>query len=154
MNNFRISPLTINDEVSSALAEGRSVVALETTIVVQGLPSPTNLEVAAECEAAVRAGGAVPATIGVIDGRIVVGLTTAELARLAESDRHAAKLSARDLGLSLALKRDGATTVAGTIAVASRVGIDVMATGGLGGVHRDARESYDESADLDRKSVV
>jgi pseudouridine-5'-phosphate glycosidase len=148
VNNFRISPLTINDEVSSALAEGRSVVALETTIVVQGLPSPTNLEVAAECEAAVRAGGAVPATIGVIDGRIVVGLTTAELARLAESDRHAAKLSARDLGLSLALKRDGATTVAGTIAVASRVGIDVMATGGLGGVHRDARESYDESADL------
>jgi pseudouridine-5'-phosphate glycosidase len=148
VNNFRISPLTINDEVSSALLEGRGVVALETTIVVHGLPSPTNLEVAAECEAAVRDGGAVPATIGVLGGRIVVGLTTEELAQLAESDRHAAKLSARDLGLSLALKRDGATTVAGTIAIASRVGIDVMATGGLGGVHRDARESYDESADL------
>jgi pseudouridine-5'-phosphate glycosidase len=148
VNNFRISPLTINDEVTSALLEGRGVVALETTIVVQGLPAPTNLEVAAECEAAVRGGGAVPATIGVLDGRIVVGLTSAELARLAESDRHAAKLSARDVGLSLALKRDGATTVAGTIAIASRVGIEVMATGGLGGVHRDAHESYDESADL------
>lgn len=148
MNNFRISPLTINDEVTSALSEGRGIVALETTIVVQGLPAPTNLEVAAECEAAVRAGGAVPATIGLLDGRIVVGLTSEELARLAESDRHAAKLSARDVGLSLALKRDGATTVAGTIAIASRVGIEIMATGGLGGVHRDARESYDESADL------
>ena len=74
VNNFRISPLTINDEVSSALLEGRGVVALETTIVVHGLPSPTNLEVAAECEAAVRDGGAVPATIGVLGGRIVVGL--------------------------------------------------------------------------------
>jgi pseudouridine-5'-phosphate glycosidase len=148
VNNFRISPLTINDEVTSALLEGRGVVALETTIVVQGLPAPTNLEVAAECEAAVRAGGAIPATIGVLDGRIVVGLTSQELARLAESDRHAAKLSARDVGLSLALKRDGATTVAGTIAIASRVGIEIMATGGLGGVHRDAHESYDESADL------
>ena len=134
--------------MSSALSEGRGVVALETTIVVQGLPAPTNLEVAAECEAAVRAGGAVPATIGVLDGRIVVGLTAGELAQLADVDRHAAKLSARDVGLSLALKSDGATTVAGTIAIASRVGIDVMATGGLGGVHRDARESYDESADL------
>lgn len=134
--------------MSSALSEGRGVVALETTIVVQGLPSPTNLEVAAECEAAVRAGGAVPATIGVFEGRIVVGLTASELAQLADTDRHAAKLSARDVGLSLALKRDGATTVAGTIAIASRVGIEVMATGGLGGVHRDARESYDESADL------
>ncbi len=148
MTNFRISPLTINDEVSSALLEGRGVVALETTIVVQGLPSPTNLEVAAECESAVRAGGAVPATIGVFEGRIIVGLSESELAQLAESDRHAAKLSARDIGLSLALKRDGATTVAGTIAIASRVGIEVMATGGLGGVHRDAHESYDESADL------
>lgn len=124
------------------------MVALETTIVVHGLPSPTNLEVAAACEAAVRDGGAVPATIGVLEGRIVVGLTSSELAQLAQSDRHASKLSARDLGLSLALKRDGATTVAGTIAIASRVGIDVMATGGLGGVHRDAIESYDESADL------
>lgn len=148
VTNFRISPLIINDEVTSALSEGRGVVALETTIVVHGLPSPTNLEVAAQCEAAVRAGGAVPATIGVLDGRIVVGLTTSELSQLTESDRHAAKLSARDLGLSLALKHDGATTVAGTIAIASRVGIEVMATGGLGGVHRDARESYDESADL------
>ncbi len=91
---------------------------------------------------------AVPATIGVLEGRIVIGLTSEELAQLADGDRHAAKLSARDVGIALALKRDGATTVAGTIAIASRVGIDVMATGGLGGVHRDARASYDESADL------
>jgi pseudouridine-5'-phosphate glycosidase len=124
------------------------VVALETTIVVHGLPAPVNLEVAAECEAAVRASGSVPATIGLLGGRVVVGLTSNEVAQLAEPDRHAAKLSARDLGVAVAAGRAGATTVAGTIAVARRAGIDVMATGGLGGVHRDAQLSFDESADL------
>jgi pseudouridine-5'-phosphate glycosidase len=124
------------------------VVALETTIVVHGLPSPTNLEVAAQCESEVRAGGAVPATIGVLDGRVVVGLMADELERLCEPDRQAAKLSGRDLGLALGLGLDGATTVAGTISIARRVGIDVMATGGLGGVHRGAQTSFDESADL------
>jgi pseudouridine-5'-phosphate glycosidase len=124
------------------------VVALETTIVVHGLPAPVNLEVAAECEAAVRASGSVPATIGLLGGRVVVGLTSNEVAQLAEPDRHAAKLSARDLGVAVAAGCDGATTVAGTIAVARRAGIDVMATGGLGGVHRDAQLSFDESADL------
>jgi pseudouridine-5'-phosphate glycosidase len=96
----------------------------------------------------VRTSGATPATIGVLDGRVVVGLTGDELAQLADPDRHAAKLSARDLGLALATGTDGATTVAGTIVVAHRVGVSVMATGGLGGVHRDAATSFDESADL------
>lgn len=131
-----------------ALREGRGVVALETTIVVQGLPSPINLEVAADCEEAIRRGGSVPATIGVLDGAVVVGLSGAQLARLADPSRASLKLSARDLGAAVAANRDGATTVAGTIAVANRVGIDVMATGGLGGVHRGAATSYDESADL------
>ncbi|HEY1761716.1 MAG TPA: pseudouridine-5'-phosphate glycosidase [Acidimicrobiales bacterium] len=148
MTNFRFSPVVISDEVTAALREGRGVVALETTIIVQGLPAPINFDVARECEAAVRSSNATPATIGVLDGRIVVGLTIAELERLADPDLRAAKLSARDLGVALATGTDGATTVAGTIAIAERAGIDVMATGGLGGVHRDARSTFDESADL------
>ena len=148
MNNFRNSSVFIGDEVASALRNHRGVVALETTIVVHGLPAPVNLEVAAQCERVVRDGGSIPATIGVLEGRVVVGLTNDEMRTLADLDRHAAKLSARDLGLALAKAGDGATTVAGTITIARRVGIDVMATGGLGGVHRDANESFDESADL------
>ena len=148
VNNFRHTSVVISDEVATALDEHRGVVALESTIVVQGLPSPVNLEVAADCEAAVRAGGAVPATIGLSGGTVVVGLTDEELERLADPSRDAAKLSARDVGVAAALHRDGATTVAGTIAIAHRVGIDAMATGGLGGVHRGAAASFDESADL------
>jgi len=148
VSNSLQDPVMIADEVRAALEQGRGVVALETTIVVHGLPAPVNLEVAKECADAVREGGAVPATIGVLDGRAVVGLTFDELERLADPAREAAKLSGRDLGLALALGRDGATTVAGTITVARRVGVDVMATGGLGGVHRDAQHSFDESADL------
>ena len=148
MNNFRNCSVIVRDEVASALNDRRGVVALETTIVVHGLPEPVNLEVAAQCELAVRDGGSIPATIGVLEGRIVVGLSTEELTTLASPERHAAKLSARDLGLATAKGGDGAMTVAATIAIARRVGIDVMATGGLGGVHRDAHESFDESADL------
>lgn len=122
--------------------------ALETTIIVHGLPAPINFDVARACEDAVRASGSTPATIGVLDGRVVVGLSAKELEALASPERRAAKFSARDLGVALATGTDGATTVAGTIAVAHRVGISVMATGGLGGVHRDANESHDESADL------
>lgn len=140
--------LVVRDEVRDALEGAGPVVSLETTIVVHGLPHPQNLEVAAQCEAAVRAAGAVPATIGVLDGRVVVGLSLNELDALADPARESAKLSARDLGLAVGLVRDGATTVAGTIAVAHRVGIDVMATGGLGGVHRDAAHTFDESNDL------
>jgi pseudouridine-5'-phosphate glycosidase len=123
-------------------------VALETTIVVHGLPAPINLEVANECAKAVRNAGSVPATIGVLGGKIVVGLRDDELEELASPRRHAAKLSARDLGVAIANEVDGATTVAGTIAVARAVNIDVMATGGLGGVHRGAQQTFDESADL------
>lgn len=148
MTYFQNSAVDVNDEVRDALSDGHGVVALETTIVVHGLPAPVNMDVARQCEAAVRASGSVPATIGVLGGRVVVGLTTGELEQLASPSRDAAKLSARDLGLAVGTKRDGATTVAGTIAVARRVGIDVMATGGLGGVHRGAAQSYDESADL------
>ena len=148
MTYFQNSAVVVNDEVRDALSDGHGVVALETTIVVHGLPAPMNLEVAGQCEAAVRANGSVPATIGVLHGRVVVGLTTQELEQLASPEGDAAKLSARDLGLAVGTMRDGATTVAGTIAVAHRVGIDVMATGGLGGVHRGAAQSYDESADL------
>ena len=148
MNNFRYSTVVVNDEVATAVREGRGVVALETTIVVQGLPQPINLEVAAQCEAAVRAGSSVPATIGVLGGTLFVGLTSEQLTQLADPTRSSLKLSSRDLGLSVAMSRDGATTVAGTVSVATRVGIEVMATGGLGGVHRDAATSFDESADL------
>lgn len=143
--------------MATALAEGRAVVALETTIVVHGLPAPHNLEVAAECEAVVRAAGAVPATIGVVGGVLAIGMGTAVLEELADPSRHSAKLSARDLGFAVATRSDGATTVAGTIAAARYAGIDVMATGGLGGVHRGAQSSFDESADLtalSRTSVV
>ena len=146
--------LSIHDEVATALDEGRAVVALETTIVVHGLPSPHNLEVAAHCEAVVRAAGAVPATIGVVGGVLSVGMGPAALEELADPGRHSAKLSARDLGLAVATRRDGATTVAGTIAVAHYAGIEVMATGGLGGVHRGAATSFDESADLTALSRI
>jgi pseudouridine-5'-phosphate glycosidase len=148
VNNFSKSRVVLSDEVATALSESRPVVALETTIVVQGLPAPINLEVARDCAEAVRKSGSVPATVGVLDDKVVVGLSTDELERLASPQRKAAKLSARDLGLALARNVDGATTVAGTIAVARHVGIDVMATGGLGGVHRGAAQSFDESADL------
>ncbi len=148
MNNFPRSSVIISDEVAHALRDRRGVVALETTIVVHGLPTPINLEVAAQCELAVREGGSIPATIGLLNGRVIVGLTSHELASLADPERHSVKLSQRDLGLAIATERDGATTVAGTIGIARRVGIDVMATGGLGGVHRGASESFDESADL------
>jgi len=148
VSNSANPSIVISDEVRTALDEGRGVVALETTIVVHGLPAPINLEVAAKCESAVRASGAVPATVGVLDGRVIVGLSERELELLATPSLDAAKLSARDVGLAVGLGRDGATTVAGTVAVANRVGISVMATGGLGGVHRNAQQSFDESTDL------
>ncbi|MFZ1062858.1 MAG: pseudouridine-5'-phosphate glycosidase [Acidimicrobiales bacterium] len=148
MNNPLENRVVLSDEVATALHDARPVVALETTIVVQGLPAPINLDVARDCDQAVRKSGAVPATIGLLNGNVVVGLSAEELEQLASPERNAAKLSSRDLGLALASGRDGATTVAGTIALARYVGIDVMATGGLGGVHRGAAQSFDESADL------
>ncbi|NJP31632.1 pseudouridine-5'-phosphate glycosidase [Micromonospora thermarum] len=134
-------------EVADALRAGRPVVALESTIVSHGLPRPDNLRVAREIEQAVRDAGAVPATIGMVGGQLVVGLDDAELTRLATVDG-VAKLSVRDLAVAAATGADGATTVAATSAVAAAAGIRVFATGGLGGVHREAAHTFDESADL------
>ena len=141
---MRLSP-----EVSSALDAGRAVVALESTILAHGLPPGRNRTVAARLEDVVRAAGAVPATIAVLRGEPVVGLTGAELDRVCDPDAGLVKLSRRDLAPAAALGRDGATTVAATAALAAVAGIRVFATGGLGGVHRGAAGSFDVSADLD-----
>jgi pseudouridine-5'-phosphate glycosidase len=142
--------LEIAEEVAAALRERRPVVALETSVVAQGLPPPTNLEAARRCAAAVRAGGAVPAAVAVIDGSIKVGASEAELERLADPARKAAKATSRDLGALCAWKRDAGTTVSATCAIAERAGIRVFATGGIGGVHRraDPGEALDVSSDL------
>src|SRR4051794_3787049 len=133
-------------EVAAALRDGTPVVALESTLLAHGLPAPRNRAVADELEAAVRAHGAVPATVAVLNGAARVGLTAAELDRVCAGGL--VKLSTRDLGVALGLHRDGATTVAATAALAAAAGIAVFATGGLGGVHRGARTSWDVSADL------
>ncbi|WP_273523950.1 pseudouridine-5'-phosphate glycosidase [Rhodosalinus sediminis] len=137
----------LSDEVAGALAAGRPVVALESTIVSHGLPWPRNLELAQEVAGEVRAGGAVPATVAVIDGRLRAGLDAAALERLARG-AGVAKLSRADLAVCMAEGRTGATTVAATMIAAARAGIDVFATGGIGGVHRGAETSFDVSADL------
>ena len=135
------------DHVSRARRDGRPIVALESTIVSHGLPRPDNLRVAREIEQTVRENGAVPATIGMLGGRLVVGLTDPEIEHLAGTDG-VAKLSVRDLAIAAATGADGATTVAATSAVAAAAGIGVFATGGLGGVHREANLTFDESNDL------
>ena len=146
--------LAVAGEVAAALADGRPVVALESTIISHGMPFPRNLEVARACEADVRAGGAVPATVAVLDGAIRVGLDDGDLERLAGGPDHpgaVAKVSLRDLGAVLAAGTVGATTVAATMFAAARAGIRVFATGGIGGVHRgewNAAPSSDVSADL------
>jgi pseudouridine-5'-phosphate glycosidase len=132
--------------VAEALLRGAAVVALESTIIAHGLPRPRNLEVARALEAEVREAGAVPATIAILDGEPRIGLDEDGLRRMATSD--VAKLSLRDVPLAAARGVDGATTVASTAHIAARAGIRVFATGGLGGVHREARDSWDESADL------
>jgi pseudouridine-5'-phosphate glycosidase len=139
--------LVLSDEVSDAIASGRGVVALESTIISHGLPTETSARTAREIEAAVRRAGAVPATVAVVDGAVRVGLTDDALVRVAEDDG-VVKTSVRDLGPVLAKGLTGATTVAATSYVAQLAGIRVFATGGLGGVHRGARDTWDESADL------
>jgi pseudouridine-5'-phosphate glycosidase len=139
--------LFVADEVRSALAEGRAVVALESTLVAHGLPRPRNLETAHALEAAVRGAGATPATIGVLDGSLVVGLDARQLERLAASD-DVRKLSRADLAHAIAMKSLGATTVSATMVAAHRAGIALFATGGIGGVHRGGELSMDVSTDL------
>ena len=139
--------IDIAPAVASALAAGVPVVALESTLIAHGLPRGRNLEVAQELEAAVRAEGAVPATVAIVAGRARVGLDAAALEALALGGEFV-KAGVRDLGPVLAAGASAATTVASTAHLAARAGVRVFATGGLGGVHRDARSSWDESADL------
>jgi pseudouridylate synthase len=136
--------LQVSREVADALTAGRPVVALETSIVGQGLPAPHNLRAARQCEAAIREEGGVPATVAVLDGRLRVGLDDSDLERIAAGS---AKVSSRDLGPMIARGAAGATTVAATMRAASMAGIRFLATGGIGGVHRGHPE--DQSADLE-----
>ena len=139
--------LTVTDEVATALAEGRPVVALESTIISHGMPYPRNVEMAVEVEGIVRDGGAVPATIAVLGGRPRIGLSHDDLELLA-SDPDVVKVSVRDLPYVVARGLHGATTVASTMRLAAVAGIAVFVTGGLGGVHRGAQQTFDISADL------
>lgn len=145
--------LTVTPEIAEALAENRPVVALESTVISHGMPYPRNLDTARALEAEVRAAGAVPATIAVMDGRIRIGLDDDALERLASGGKSGGKavwkLSRRDLPVALAVGAVGATTVAATMIAARLSGIAVFATGGIGGVHRGAETSFDVSADLD-----
>jgi pseudouridine-5'-phosphate glycosidase len=139
--------IKLSAEVAGAIKAGRPIVALESTIISHGLPRPSNLEVALDCERIVREEGAVPATIAVLDGKILVGLERSELEAIANRD-DISKASIRDLAIIVAQGKSAATTVAATAHIASLAGIHIFATGGLGGVHRGANESFDESADL------
>lgn len=141
------SPVKVSEAVRSALAEGRPVVALESTIIAHGLPRPQNLQAAHDFEAILTNAGVTPATIAVIDGVPTVGLDDKELERIALSG-DVVKVSSRDLAVAVGRRASGATTVAATSTLAALAGVRVFATGGLGGVHRAASESFDESADL------
>jgi pseudouridine-5'-phosphate glycosidase len=143
-----LSPfLSLSEEVQVALQEQRPVVALESTVIAHGLPYPANIEVAQAMEVAIRNEGAYPATIGIIAGKVKIGLTLDEITRLG-TEPGVRKVSRRDLAIALATRQLGATTVAGTILCASMAGIHFFATGGIGGVHRGAETSMDISADL------
>ena len=142
------APLTFSAEVAKARADGLPVVALESTIITHGMPYPQNVETAERVEAEIRAHGAVPATIAIMAGRIHIGLEPAQLQTLAQA-KEVAKLSRADLAFALASGQTGATTVAATMICAHLAGIQVFATGGIGGVHRGAENSFDISADLE-----
>lgn len=147
MNRPTPGELVVAPEVRDAIAAGRPVLALESTIFTHGLPRPRNVEVALEAEERLRSVGVVPATIGMIEGRPTVGLSTDDIRRLSNAD-DVVKLSLRDLPVAAAKRLSGGTTVAATAFLASRAGVRVFSTGGLGGVHRDAQQTFDESADL------
>lgn len=140
--------MMFSDEVREARAKGGALVALETSVVAQGLPYPKNLEAARACEEAVRRAGATPAATAVIDGKIHVGLSADALRRLAEPGRPRLKVGSRDLAVAVARGADGGTTVSATCEIAAAAGIRVFATGGLGGVHRGHEEHLDVSQDL------
>ena len=145
--NSRMNAI-LSPEVAAAQAAGQPIVALESTIISHGMPYPQNLQTALRVQAEVRAHGAVPATIAVMHGQMKVGLTDAEIEALARLGQSAAKVSRRDLPFILAAGQTGATTVAATMIIAAMAGIRVFATGGIGGVHRNAQQTFDVSADL------
>ncbi len=147
MENFQFK-----EEVEAALEEDEPVVALESTIIAHGMPYPENVETALEVEEVVRSTGAVPATIGIIDGEVKVGLSEEEIGKLAEAE-NVEKVSRRDFPVVLARGQHGATTVAGTTIVAEKAGIEVFVTGGVGGVHRGEGQVFDVSADLRQLSL-
>jgi pseudouridine-5'-phosphate glycosidase len=147
------SALVFSPEVAAAIASNSPIVALESTIISHGLPRPSNLNVAREVEAIVREHGATPATIAILDGVVHIGLTDEQLIAIANRD-DISKASSRDLAVLVASKKSAATTVAATAHLAAQAGIKVFATGGLGGVHRGANESFDESADLTALSAL
>lgn len=140
--------LDLSGEVRQALQSGKPVVALESTIIAHGMPYPQNLQAALGVQAEVRAQGAVPTTIAIVDGRLKAGLTDAQIEALARGAGAVAKVSRRDIAFVVAAGRSGATTVAATMAIAALAAIRVFATGGIGGVHRGAQHSFDVSADL------
>ncbi|KEJ00567.1 pseudouridine-5'-phosphate glycosidase [Clostridium botulinum A2B7 92] len=140
--------LEISKEVSEALKENKPVVALESTIISHGMPYPKNAETALNVEKIIRDKGAIPATIAILNGKLKVGLTKEEIEYLGKKGKEVVKTSRRDIPFILAKKLDGATTVATTMIVANLAGIKVFGTGGIGGVHRGAQESFDISADL------
>jgi pseudouridine-5'-phosphate glycosidase len=147
LEDFLDATLSIREEVAIALKSGAPVVALESTVIAHGLPRPHNLETAHKMESVIREEGAVPATIAILEGRTVVGLSSEQLTSFAETEG-VVKVSRADIGAVLASRQTGATTVAGTMLIAARAGIRIFATGGIGGVHRGAELSFDISADL------
>lgn len=142
------SYLDISPEVQHALNHGLPIVALESTIISHGMPYPQNVATALQVEAEVRAHGAVPATIAIVDGRLKAGLSTEHIEALGRGGRDVVKVSRRDIPFIVAAGTTGATTVASTMVIAAMAGISVFATGGIGGVHRNAQQSFDVSADL------
>ena len=140
--------LIISDEVKAALAANKPVVALESTIISHGMPSPRNVETALNVERVVRENGAIPATIAILNGKLIVGLSAEQIEYLGKAGQAVIKTSRRDIPFIVAGKKDGATTVASTMILAQMAGIKVFATGGIGGVHRDAQNTMDISADL------
>ncbi|MCX7951075.1 MAG: pseudouridine-5'-phosphate glycosidase [Clostridiales bacterium] len=140
--------LVLSDEVKEAIENGKPVVALESTIISHGMPYPQNVETALKVEEIVRQNGAVPATIAIIGGKLKAGLTRDEIEYLGKKGRDIVKVSRRDIPYIVAKGKDGATTVASTMIIAALAGIKVFATGGIGGVHRGAQETFDISADL------
>ena len=141
--------MDINNEVREALDSGKPVVALESTIISHGMPYPMNVETALNVEKIIREGGATPATIAIVQGRLKVGLTTEEIDALGKAGQNVVKTSRRDIPFIIANRLDGATTVASTMIIAHLAGIKIFATGGIGGVHRGAEHSFDISADLE-----